>query len=282
MEGNNCTATICQQTWMHLRDQIVQSQCSVTANGLQQHGDLSRCHVFFHFWFHDDIAEEFAKHGQKAVNALFSEFCQLDDRVVFDPMHAKTPNARTKKAALWAKNFIKEKRSHILKGYTCTDRSLQRTVYTKEKTASLTVATDALMLSFLMLLKNVSCYCWCGRSIPPCRNVWSHVTETNWRNCQVNPRYSFIVQEGGKEVLYLKLYPFYGMSCFQILYKRWVLNSSLLYDPCIANKVIDGKQHSIVWYMNDNKISHMDAIVMTQTILENDHNDRKRNTLFLA
>jgi len=28
------------------------------------------------------------KHGQKVVDALFSEFCQLDDKTVFDPMDA--------------------------------------------------------------------------------------------------------------------------------------------------------------------------------------------------
>jgi len=85
------------------------------------------------------------KHGQKAVDALFSEFCQLDDRMVFEPIDASTLTREQKKAALRAINLIKEKRSGVLKGRTCADGSVQRTMYTKEETASPTVSTDALM-----------------------------------------------------------------------------------------------------------------------------------------
>jgi len=48
------------------------------------------------------------KHGQKAVDALFSEFCQLDDKAVFDLMDASTLMKDQKKAALRAVNLIKE------------------------------------------------------------------------------------------------------------------------------------------------------------------------------
>ncbi len=36
------------------------------------------------------------------------------------------------------------------------------------------------------------------------------------------------------------------------------------YDPCIANKLVNGKQCTVSWYVNDNKISHIDASVVTQ------------------
>ena len=29
------------------------------------------------------------------------------------------------------------------------------------------------------------------------------------------------------------------------------------YDPCVANKMINNKQCTIVWYVDNNKISHM-------------------------
>jgi ketopantoate hydroxymethyltransferase len=38
------------------------------------------------------------------------------------------------------------------------------------------------------------------------------------------------------------------------------------YDACVANKMINGKQCSIVWYVDDNKISHVDKDVVTQVI----------------
>ena len=33
------------------------------------------------------------------------------------------------------------------------------------------------------------------------------------------------------------------------------------YDPCIANKMINGKQHTVVWHVDDLKISHVDPKV---------------------
>ena len=38
------------------------------------------------------------------------------------------------------------------------------------------------------------------------------------------------------------------------------------YDACVANKTINGKQCTIVWYVDDNKISHVDANVVTEII----------------
>jgi len=38
------------------------------------------------------------------------------------------------------------------------------------------------------------------------------------------------------------------------------------YDKCIANKMINGKQCTIVWYVDDNKISHVDENVIDDII----------------
>ena len=45
--------------------------------------------------------------------------------------------------------------------------------------------------------------------------------------------------------------------------KKFFLN---LYYLCVANKVIDGKQCTIVWYVDDNKISHTDENVLTNIL----------------
>jgi len=39
-----------------------------------------------------------------------------------------------------------------------------------------------------------------------------------------------------------------------------------LYDSCIANKIIDKKQCTIAWYVDDMKISHVNKDVVTQII----------------
>ena len=38
------------------------------------------------------------------------------------------------------------------------------------------------------------------------------------------------------------------------------------YDPCVANKVVNGKQCTICWYVDDTKISHVDTEVMDHII----------------
>ena len=38
------------------------------------------------------------------------------------------------------------------------------------------------------------------------------------------------------------------------------------YDPCIANKVVNGKQCTICWHVDDNKISHEDPEVVDVVI----------------
>jgi len=93
--------------------------------------------------------------------------------------------------------------------------------------------------------------------------------------CQVNPKYKkFFVVEHGKKVLYLQLLKaLYG--CVQSALLWYELFTGTLvdmgfklnpYDPCVANSQVRGKQCTVAWYVNDNKISHVDATVVTDAI----------------
>jgi len=221
------------------------------------------------------------KHGQRAVDALFSEFHQLDDKTVFDPMDASLLSKAQKKAALWAMNLIKEKRSGDLKGRTCANGSQQRTMYTKEETTSPMVSTDALMISLMIDTFE-------RRDVATANVVGAYLNaemldfvllcltgETVNIMCRVNPRYtSFVVIEGGQKVLYLHLLKaLYG--CMQSALLWYDLFSTTLqkmgfelnpYDLCIANKMVDGKQCTVAWYVDDNKISHISPAVVTEVV----------------
>ena len=53
------------------------------------------------------------------------------------------------------------------------------------------------------------------------------------------------------------------------MYKGTLENEGFLlnpYEPCIANKVIDGHQCTVAWYVDDNKISHQDPNVVTNIL----------------
>ena len=87
---------------------------------------------------------------------------------------------------------------------------------------------------------------------------------------ELDPTYeSYVVYEKGQKILYVHiLRAIYGMLMSGLLYYKkfkkaiegrgYVLNS---YDPCVANKTINGKQHTISWHVDDLKGSHEDGKV---------------------
>jgi hypothetical protein len=84
----------------------------------------------------------------------------------------------------------------------------------------------------------------------------------------------YLTMEGNKPVIYVKLEKaLYGtLQALLLFWKNlsgylmehgFVLNP---YDECVANKIIDGKQCTIVWHVDDLKISHEDSAV-TESIV---------------
>ena len=86
----------------------------------------------------------------------------------------------------------------------------------------------------------------------------------------------FTVQEKGKPKLYLQLSKaLYGCMQSALLWYhtfkeclerlRFVINP---YGPCVANKIVKGKQCTICWYVDDTKISHdiVGPVVIPQLI----------------
>ena len=83
-----------------------------------------------------------------------------------------------------------------------------------------------------------------------------------------------MIYENGIKVLYLIiLRALYG--CIQSALLWYNLYSSTLveegftinpYNKCVANKVINGKQYTIAFYVDDNKVSHEDPKVVSKVI----------------
>ena len=84
--------------------------------------------------------------------------------------------------------------------------------------------------------------------------------------CSINEEYKkYIVMERGIKVIYLRLLKaLYGcvvsvLLCYELFSSTlkgmgFEINS---YDMCVVNKIIDGSQCTIVWYVDDIKISHV-------------------------
>jgi len=91
----------------------------------------------------------------------------------------------------------------------------------------------------------------------------------------VNPEYKADVRyENGKKVLYVQiLKALYGMiesalSWYELYVpvlkeEGFVVNAV---DKCVANKIINGSQCTIAWYVDDNLLAHVDAEVVDSVI----------------
>ncbi len=220
---------------------------------------------------------------KKQQPTLFDKFCQLDEKTVFEQLDTRNLSPETKKAALRAVNLIKEKRCGKLTDRTCADGRPQRSQYTKEETASPTVSTDALMLSLMIdaferrdvaTADVVGAYLLANMDDFTVLKLSGDAVDIM---CKVNTRYQdFVTQEKGTNVLYLQLLKaLYG--CIRSALLWYELFSSTLktigfelnpYDPCLTNKMINGTQCTIRWYVDDTKISHLDRDVVSKIIEE--------------
>ena len=84
----------------------------------------------------------------------------------------------------------------------------------------------------------------------------------------------YIIMENGQEVLYVELLrALYGMLMSALLfYKQLVRDLESIgfklnpYDLCVANRMVNGKQHTVVWHVDDMKSSHVDSKVNDELI----------------
>ena len=214
-------------------------------------------------------------YGERAVAAMFKEYRQLNDLEVFGPVNPDTLTKDEKRLALRAINLIKEKRCGKIKGRTVADGRPTRKYIPREEAASPTIALESLFASLLIDAhedRAVQIFdvpgAYLHADLPDDKYVLLKLEGTFVDiMCEVNPEYLKDVRyENGKKTLYLRiLKAIYGMIESALLW--YDLYSTTLkemgfeinpYDRCVANKVIDGKQCTVCWYVDDNKVSHVD------------------------
>jgi len=220
--------------------------------------------------------------GHDGVNALSKKLWQVHDCNVFNPKDPELLTLVKCKAALEYLMFLKnnvERSRHV--DVQMVGSSMP-TLESKEETSSPTVATEALFLSCIIDAEE-------GRDIATVNvpGAFMHADMDSLVRVQlartmaklliqIDPQKyrSYITWECGKPVLYVQLKKaLYGMLQAVLLFCK-LLSSKLQergyvinpYNWCVANKIIDGKQCTIVWHMGSLKISHMSLDVVTDVI----------------
>ena len=86
------------------------------------------------------------------------------------------------------------------------------------------------------------------------------MVKTDPKICQ-----KYVTIEKGRQVVYLRLQKaLYGMMKSALLFYRKLIKELKEmgfeinpYDPCVANKCVDGKQMTVRWHVDDSMISHV-------------------------
>ena len=231
------------------------------------------------------------KHGRVAEEALMKEFFQFKRLDVLHPVHASSLTKTQKQDALRMISLIKEKRDHTpenphIKGRSCADGRPEKNRYNKDEISSPTVSMDAFFISLLIDAKEeraVNVADVAGAYLHAFMEDVVHMRiEGNEVDlmCEVHPEWDqFVTIQNGKKVLYVILNKaLYG--CVKSAMLWYNLFTSTLqdmgfelnpYDLCVANKTINGKQCTVCWYVDDNKLSHVQQSVLDDVIEKIEH-----------
>jgi hypothetical protein len=226
-----------------------------------------------------NLKQGIRKFGNPGKAAVMTELQQLYHQDVMIPINKYDLTATERKGVLQYLMFLKEKRCGTIKGRGCTDGRPQRDYMTKQETSSPTVATKALMLTCLINAIEGREVATCdipgafmqsdmnGKVIMKLEGVMAKVI------LQIDPKKytKHVAKENGKDVIYVILQKaLYGTLQATLLFwqnlstqlKEWGFEINP-YDFCVANKGINGKQCTIVWHIDNLKISHVESKVVT-------------------
>jgi hypothetical protein len=230
--------------------------------------------------------------GAPGADAVIKELKQLHDRDVIKPKEARELSWDECQKALQYLMFLKQKRSGVIKGRGCADGRKQQEHLGKEDTSSPTVTTEGLMFSCIIDAKE-------GQDVATA-DIPSAFMQTNLNKMvhmrldgamaellvKIDPKLyrKYLVQAGKKKVIYtIELQKaLYGTLDASLLFWR-KLSKTLEdwgyepnpYDWCVMNKMVNRKQCTVLWHVDDLKMSHIDPKVIDELIVDIDRDYRK-------
>ena len=223
--------------------------------------------------------EGLRRFGKRGEDAVRKEIKQLHDMGVITPIH---PTPEQKRSALQYLMFLKEKRSGAIKGRGCADGRPQRKTMSKEEASSRTPHTESIIITsardaaekrVVVITDIPGAFLQANQEGKVYLRIEGSMAKAL---LLIKPELyrTYVALRNGKKVLYVKLEKaLYGLLNSGLLF--WKDLSSLLikngfelnpYDTCVANKVIDGTQCTIVYHVDDLKISHVKQSVVQDVL----------------
>jgi hypothetical protein len=226
--------------------------------------------------------KQFKQCGEDAVS---KELSQLHFRDTFEPINPKDQTNEERKEVLESHLFLKEKRDATVKGRMVTGGNKQRGTIEKLDASSPTAALDESVLHTAIMDAHE------GRDVAVI-DISNAFVQTRLEDDankaimrlrgklaelvvkvapEIYTKY-VIINSKGETVLYVRLLnALYDiMKAALLYYQRFVTDLKSIgfeinpYDPCVANKIVKGKQLTVVWHVDDLKVSHVSSNVVTK------------------
>jgi hypothetical protein len=226
------------------------------------------------------------KWGKRAETAAVAEMKQLHWRNTFKPVNYNDLNTQQRQTILESHIFLQEKRMGKIKGCTVASGNKQRSYIEKEDASSLTVATESVIVTSVVdaeenrdvaVLDIPNAFIQTvvfdkkRRVIIQIRGMLVDILVKLAPN--VYGPYVTTDKKGNKQILVECLNAIYGTMVAGLLYYEKFTDSLAKngyevnpYDACVWNKMIEGKQCTICFHVDNCKISHVDKKVVDNTI----------------
>ena len=222
--------------------------------------------------------------GDRAKQLVTKELKQLRDMKTYETVHTRELTRQERKDVLSSLMFLTEKRCGKLKSHACANGSTQREYIKKEDAASPTVSGDSVMITSAIDAHE-------DRKIAtldiPGAFLYTDLDENVVMILRgplaelmvgIDPELytPFMVTTSKNEkILYVKmLKAIYGLLRSALLFYLKLVRDLKEYgfklnpyDPCVANKMINGKQMAVTWHVDDLKVSHASDLKITRLIV---------------
>lgn len=215
--------------------------------------------------------------------ALKSELQQLHDMDVFIPLPKSNLTEDQKRKTLSTVTFIKQKHDGRVKGTVCVYGCKQCEEFNKEEAEPPTVTNESVFITGAINAKeggDVATVDIAGAYLHAINDHEVHMllegklAELMELVAQHIYQKHISMNKKGKPMPYVKLQKaLYGLlKSVLLFYKK--LSADLVknvfiinrYDPCIANKQVNGAQHTVLWHVDNLKISHVETEAVTDFI----------------
>ncbi|EJK61698.1 hypothetical protein THAOC_17766, partial [Thalassiosira oceanica] len=214
--------------------------------------------------------------GADAEVAVEKELSQLHMREAFAPVHAESLSPEERGRAIESIMTVKKKRDGSIKGRQCADGRMEEKA-PKEETTSPTVCLDSILLMSTISAKEgrvnaavdlPGAYLSASRDGEKTLHMTlrGRIAELMVAAAPEVYRDYVTVDRQGRKILYVELKKaLYGLVKSALLFYRKLWGDLASqgfeinpYDPCVANKTINGHQMTVCWYVDDLYMSHMD------------------------